>query len=85
MLCAMYLFISHILVNHIRLKNLLDIEIDTLAETEPLHHKTLYAFSERNKGCLSHKTFHFFIVTETYQHKLCECKRCENMNYACNN
>jgi len=66
MLCAVYLFISYIQAIHIRLKNLLDIQIDTLTETEPLHHKTLYTFSEQSKGCLSHKTFPFFIVTETY-------------------
>lgn len=55
---AMYLFISYIQAIHIRLKKkLLDIETDTLTETEPLHHKTLYTFSERSKGCLSHKTF----------------------------
>jgi hypothetical protein len=58
MLCAMHLFISYIQAIHIRLKkNLLDREMDTLTETEPLHHKTLYTSSEQSKGCLSHKTF----------------------------
>ena len=57
MLCAMYLLISYIQVIHIRLKNLLDIEIDTLTEAEPLHQKTLYTFPERSKGCLSHNSF----------------------------
>lgn len=65
-LCAMYLFISYIQVINIRLKKLLDIEIDTLTETEPLHCKTLHTFLEQSKGCLSHKTFHFLIVTITY-------------------
>jgi len=42
MLCAMYLFIPDIQVIHIRLKNLLDIEIDTLKQNPyTIRHFTL--------------------------------------------
>jgi hypothetical protein len=63
---CMYLLTSYIQAIQLRLKNLLDKEMGTWTETEPLHHKTLHTFLELSKGCLCHTTFHFFIETVTY-------------------